>query len=250
MIEDTYWIKIALKNIYKMYDAGSSFSGTPWDFVVKEGSTPEEVQDQCWEQQRVLQKLEHANVIRIKVSENDMRRQQLEGYSRGLDVYGWQLNDVEIDSTPGIEGIKYYDRLIEITGLNYDRFNEYCEDLSFDPSSDKVKASLSFKARDLWLTVEGRRYQIGRLNYGKPAAIADYCVNKKPGQEVSIEELKRKSANITNIKQALKDSVLNVDGPLAPFISSSPTSITIQETCMLSDLELSRLRNLIETSDF
>ena len=111
---------------------------------------------------------------------------------------------------------------------------------------DKMHATLSFVSYDTpIITIGDTSYRLKSMRNGKTFEIVSYCLENYPDEFVGLTAIKKHlqleelgEADITNLRDKLRGSHFEQDGPLQPFIKVSPRKIMIKKTTALTDEQI------------
>lgn len=96
------------------------------------------------------------------------------------------------------------------------------------------------------VTIQNTQYRLKSMQTtGTAFNIIAYCLNKRPNQTLTVEELRKgigaseySNSGIGNINENLRNSLFGKDNPLSPFIETSTKSILVKSVTQLTDKEL------------
>lgn len=121
---------------------------------------------------------------------------------------------------------------------------------NFQFNLDKMNASLSFdKITIPVITIGNNKYRLSSMRNGVTFDIISYCYENflnehvgltKINKYLQLEELGK--PNITNLRDKMRGSHFEDDGPLVPFMEISPRKIMIKKSTALTDEEFNTIK--------
>lgn len=226
MTEDSYWIKTALRKLYRLHLEDVAFTGHYWDLNWDSYIDADGNRANCERELKALNALANAGVIDLGIIDNDFPQRGPEHVAR---LSGAAL---------------HFDRIPIITDFNFDTFTKYCATIGFNPSENNLLGELSFESIVPVVVVDGHRYRLNPLKDGSTVfKVIKYC--HKNDRIINIDELKNEvSESITNINQLLKAGPFDKDsGPLACFIEATPKTIKLLRNASLSESQVGLIRS-------
>lgn len=237
-------IKRVLFKLNELFLDGHDFDERRWKFDWDDNLSIADNLNNVWNEDRALETLTQAQVIRSRSVDNRYRAEQLKAFDmHGKDalVYGdWYITD------PAHREYEY-ERWLE--GFDYKAFQRFCELHGFNPSSKGVLANLELLSGvTVIVEAEGTRYSLPTLsagavtqeiiayaarNYDKTLSLIELVEHTKA------QQLARKGASI---KQLFRKNIFASGKVLSSFADITPTSFTLKRQVLLTPTELEAIR--------
>ena len=122
------------------------------------------------------------------------------------------------------------------------------KDFQFD--LDKMNAALSFEKITIpVITIGNNSYRLTSMRYGITFDIISYCFDKFPNEYVGLTTINKYlhlenlgKPNISNLRDKMRGSHFEDEGPLVPFIEISPRKIMIKKSAALTDEQFNAIK--------
>ncbi|TAH35745.1 hypothetical protein EYC59_02170 [Candidatus Saccharibacteria bacterium] len=128
---------------------------------------------------------------------------------------------------------------------------------AFQYELDKMNAKLSFdKITIPVISIGDSTYHLTSMRYGITFDIISYCYDNFPNEYVGLttinkylqlEELGK--PNIKNLRDKMRGSHFEDEGPLVPFIEISPRKIMIKKSATLTDEQVNKIKAVSKHSN-
>ena len=246
MASNEKWIKRVLTKLNELFLEGSDFDDRRWIFDWDDKLSTDKNLENVWDEDRALETLTKAEVIKSRSLENRYRNEVLnsiELHGKNATVYSdWYTTD------PAHREYEY-ERWLD--GFNYKSFQRFCELHGFNPSNNGILAKLEIGSGVTPVVhAQGVKYRLVALGAGTiPQEIIQYAA-KNFDEELSIEVLRASTKNIqlkadnANIKQCFRKNVFGSKGVLARFADISSKSFELKREVILTPSELAAIEKV------
>jgi hypothetical protein len=140
MTDNNKWLQRVVFKLNNLFLDGSDFDDRRWIFDWDDKLTTKENLDNCGGEDRALETLRQAKVIKARCDENWYRNQVIQAQeeleiakSLNPNIPKWQRNTVWGDWETTDPAHKEYDYLWFSDGFDYDRFKTFCETHGIKP---------------------------------------------------------------------------------------------------------------------
>ncbi len=246
MANNTTWINRVLFKLNELFLEGHDFEDRRWRFDWEEALSTEVNLQNVWDEDRALETLTKAGVIKSRSLENRYRSQQLDYFEvHGNDqlLYGdWYKTD------PAHREYEY-ERWLD--GFEYSNFQRFCELHGFNPTTHGVSAEIEISSGSTpSVRVGNDTYRLQSLVDGSvPQAVISYAC-KNFNQEISLKELQFSLKNVqlqkntANLNQYFRKNVFGEGNALSMFAEVRSKSIMLKSRALLTPSELVIIQKL------
>lgn len=121
---------------------------------------------------------------------------------------------------------------------------------AFQYELDKTNATLTFEKITIPVIAIGNStYRLTSMRNGITFDIISYCFDNFPNEHVGLTTINKYlqlenlgKANITNLRDKIRGSHFEDEGPLVPFIEISPRKLMIKKSTALTDEQISSIK--------
>lgn len=121
---------------------------------------------------------------------------------------------------------------------------------AFQYELDKTNAILSFEKITIpVITIGNSSYRLTSMRNGITFDIISYCFDNFPSEHVGLTTINKYlqldnlgKANITNLRDKIRGSHFEDEGPLVPFIEISPRKLMIKKSTALTDEQINSIK--------
>jgi hypothetical protein len=189
MTDNNKWLQRVVFKLNKLFLDGSDFDDRRWVFDWNDRLSSKENLDNVSDEDRALETLRQAKVLKARCDENWYRNQVLQAQeeleiakSLNPNIPDWATNTVWGDWQTTDPAHREYDYLWYLDGFDYDRFKQFCETQGLDPNENPMPpqlamktegtdgghiAKLSLTQKTLKLNVDGVTYTLKRFDSTK-----------------------------------------------------------------------------------
>lgn len=128
---------------------------------------------------------------------------------------------------------------------------------AFQYELDKMNAKLSFEKMTIpVISIGNSTYHLSSMRYGITFDIISYCFDNSPNEYVGLTTInkylqldKLGKPNIKNLRDKMRGSHFEDEGPLVPFIEISPRKIMIKKSAALTDEQVNKIKAVSKHSN-
>lgn len=246
MADNNKWIHRVLFKLNELFLNGSDFDDRRWIFDWDENLKKSTNLDNVWNEDRALETLTKAGVIKSRSLVNRYREEVLssiELHGKNATVYGdWNTTD------PAHREYEY-ERWID--AFNYKNFQRFCELHGFNPSNNGITCKLEILSGVTPIIhAQGTRYHLYSLEAGSiPQTVVEYAA-KKLDVEITLDELRQHINHIqlksskANLKQFFKNNVFSDEKVLGRFAQITPKTFLLKSEALLTSTEIAAIEKI------
>lgn len=246
MADNNKWIHRVLYKLNELFLNGSDFDDRRWEFDWDNSLKTSTNLDNVWNEDRALETLTKAGVIKSRSLENRYRSEQLKAFdAHGKDalVYGDWYN------TDSAHREYEYERWID--GFNYKNFQRFCELHGFNPTNSGITCKLEISSGVTPIIhAQGARHSLLSLEAGSiPQAVVQYAA-KKFDTEIPINELRQHINHVqlkndnANLKQFFKNNIFSAEKVLGMFAQITPKTFLLKHEALLTSTEIASIERI------